>query len=375
MKLASGAHLTYCTNIHAGETWPEVRAALEKDVVAVKARVAKDVPFGVGLRLSAQAAVTLEQPRAREELKAILRDRGLYVFTINGFPYGAFHGTRIKENVYEPDWRSDERIAYTNRLASLLADLLPVGVDGSVSTLPGAFAPKVHGAADRDRIADGIVRHAEHLAGLREATGKTVRLGLEPEPWCMLETAGDAVGFLEGHVFSRRPQEAMLREHVGMCLDTCHAAVAFEDPRAMIATLQAAGVRVVKIQVTAALESPAGSDRAALSAFADDVYLHQVVARDAGGGLERYLDLPDALRAGAEGTWRVHFHVPVFRESFGVLASTQAHLREVLRYAKDASDHLEVETYTWDVLPVEEREVPMVDAIAREIDWVRGTLA
>jgi sugar phosphate isomerase/epimerase len=374
MRLAGGAHLTYCTNIHPGESWPDVRKVLDTHVVEVKKRVSPNAPFGVGLRLSAHAAEALASPAALEDLKALLAKHDLYVFTINGFPYGQFHGTRVKEKVYEPDWRADARVAYTDRLATLLAALLPDGVEGSVSTVPGGFSKSVAGDAEKARVAEGLARHAAHLAALRDEAGKVVRLALEPEPWCMLETAADAVAFFERHLFSRADAE-LLREHVGVCFDACHSAVAFEDPKGALDSLKAAGIRIPKMQVTAALEAPSATARAALKRFADEVYLHQVVERG-GDELLRYLDLPDAMARGGAGTWRVHFHVPVFMEAFGALRSTQPHVRALLDLSRggEVTQHFEVETYTWDVIPEADRPGSAVEAIARELSWVRELL-
>jgi sugar phosphate isomerase/epimerase len=402
MRLAAwdGAHLTYCTNIHPGEGWDDVRAALAHHVVAVKARVALEVPFGVGLRLSARAADELAtRPGALDELRDWLRGAGLYVFTLNGFPYGTFHGSPVKDQVYRPDWTHPERLRYTARLARVLAALLPDDVAGSVSTVPGAM--KRHVADDPtaiERIADGLLTAAADAYTLARETGRTIALCVEPEPGCVLETTSDAADFFTRYLFARHAvarfagltgaspgdAEAALHRHLTVCLDACHAAIEFERASEALATLRAAGVAVGKYQLTTALECRFerldGTLRAALGRFADDVYLHQVVERDdATGALARYADLPDALAA-AEGaaprprTWRVHFHVPVFATELGRFGNTQAFLRELLAAARGGTPgaHLEVETYTWDVLPAEHRTTTVDAAIARELAWVRA---
>jgi sugar phosphate isomerase/epimerase len=403
VKLAvpGGPHLTYCTNIHPGETWAEVRANLERHVRAVKASVAPSQPFGVGLRLSAVAASTLAQPAELEAFSAFLRDSGLYVFTINGFPYGPFHGTRVKEEVYLPDWLDEERLRYTDGLADLLAALLPdeSGLEGTVSTVPGAYKARVRGEADAARMAELMVRHAAGLHRLRERTGKTVSLALEPEPCCHMETVDETVRFFETHLFAssavsafsrltgvgRGESEAALRRYLGVCFDACHMAVEFEDAAAGLAALRRAGIRVGKVQVSAGLRLRMDpGDRAlvdALRPFAEGVYLHQVVERR-DGRLVRYLDLPEALEAAARDgggprEWRIHFHVPLFREELGRFASTQDYLRDVLHLLRREahSPHLEVETYTWDVLPQEYRREDIAVAVARELRWVLGELA
>lgn len=399
--LPSGpAHLTYCTNVHRGESWPDIFIALRRHLPEVKRRASPHAPMGVGLRLSAIAAEALDAPDALGALREFLASEQLYVFTINGFPYGPFHGERVKEQVYAPDWRMPERLAYTDRLAGLLAALLPddqPGLFGSVSTVPGAFRASA-GTDARTAIAEALLRHAAHLAALEDRTGRRIALALEPEPMCLMETTVEAVGFFEEFLFTtdaaarfaalsgRAPAaaERLLRRHLGLCLDVCHAAVEFEAPADSLAILRRAEVAVAKLQLSSALAIPRMDLPAAelLRRFDDGVYLHQVVERGP-DGLTRYLDLPEALTAwhggGAPGReWRVHCHVPVFHDApLGRFATTQPTLLDMLARQRDEgiSPHLEVETYTWDVLPPELRSGGLDAAVARELAWVQDRLA
>lgn len=399
-----GAHLTYCTNIHPGETWAAVRANLERYVLPVRERVAHGVPFGLGLRLSAEAARTLAIPDQIAALLDFFHVHDLYAFTINGFPYGAFHGQRVKERVYLPDWLDEARLAYTDQLADILAGLLHPEVEGTISTVPGAFHSRIRSDEEAGRVAAMMARHAAHLLRLRETTGKRLALAIEPEPWCAVDTVASAISFFEQHLFGRAgvdelrrhvaidstgEAESVLRSLVGVCFDICHMAVEFEEPAAALAAFGAADIRVAKVQVSAGLRARLGGGdedvavRAALSAFADDVYLHQVVERDAAGRLARYLDLPQALEAAAAAPaadspreWRIHFHVPLFLERLGVFESTQDYVRETLQLLRDEPRcaHYEVETYTWDVIPAEHRNVDVVTAVAREMEWTLAQL-
>ncbi len=392
-------HLTYCTNIHPGETWAEVRSNLEQHLPPVRARLAPDASFGIGLRLSAEAAQALAHPRALAEFKDFLARGRFYVFTLNAFPYGTFHGKRVKEDVYLPDWQDVKRLEYTDLMADLLAELLPgdLGLTGSVSTVPGAFKENARAPETVARMTDLMVRHAAHLVQLKKRSGKHIALALEPEPCCFLETVDETVAFFRDHLFAdaairrlselagidRMQAQRALRDHLGVCLDLCHAAVEFEDPQRCVAQLADAGIGVYKMQVTAGLRLPELS-KAALAGvrqFDDPVYLHQVV-ESGPGGLTRYVDLPDALRAaearGSAGReWRVHCHVPVFVDDLGAFSSTQPFIRDVLRLHRrqPISTHLEVETYTWNVLPPQLRAEGMDHAIARELAWVRDELA
>jgi sugar phosphate isomerase/epimerase len=367
-----GAHLGYCTNIHPGESWDEIDANLRRYLPVVKSAVSPDSEMGVGLRLGGAAAEALAARSRREALREWLDENGLYVFTINGFPHGRFHGTRVKEQVYRPDWREDERLSYSNALAHILADLLPPHLEeGTISTVPAAFHARVSSEADSGEVAARLLAHAAELRRIHDATGKTIRLALEPEPWCHLETTDQTISFFERNLFST--DDAAARRHLGVCLDTCHLAVGFESPAEALSRYERAGIGVYKVQLSAGLEVDSGVALEELSRYADDVYLHQVVV-EAPRGLLRHLDLPGALAARPAGRWRVHFHVPLFRERLGPFRATQAYVAEVLALLRrdGRPRDLEVETYTWEVLPAEHRDIGVAACVARELDWVLG---
>jgi hypothetical protein len=398
LDLPGDPHLTYCTNIHAGETWDEIEASLAVHLPRIKAAVAPDRPFGLGLRLSGIAADALREPPRLERFKAFLQEHRTYVFTVNAFPYGPFHGTRVKEEVYQPDWRSGERLRFTNLAAGLLAALLPedAGLGGSVSTVPGTFRPLAGAPGAVGEMASNYVRHAAHLVELERRTGRRIALAIEPEPCCFLETIEETIAFFENHLLGKPARrqlkedagvadseaEELLRRHLGVCYDVCHAAVEFEDPDASLAALDAAGIAVTKLQLTAALRVPeiGSTGRQLLEPFDDGTYLHQVVERRGSGELGRFSDLAPAfdwLDAGkASGEWRIHCHVPVFVDDLGALATTRPFLRRVLERvrARCVSPHLELETYTWDVLPPAYRGEDKAVSIARELNWVLDEL-
>jgi sugar phosphate isomerase/epimerase len=388
-------HLTYCTNVHAGETWPELRDQVLPRVRDVKAQLAAPGAFGVGLRVSAAAAAALREPAARAELAHALARDGLYVFTLNAFPFGAFHAAPVKEGVYEPDWRDARRLAYTNHAAELLASLLPEHVAyGSISSVPLGFRPSFAQPGAVPAAADNLLAHVAFLHELKQRTGRRIVLALEPEPCCALETIDDCLDVFERELYGARAcselaartgcdtqtAQDVLREHLGLCLDACHAAVEFEDPSELLTRLRAAQLPIFKVQLSAGLCAPELSAQRleAFGAFAEDVYLHQVVERRA-GALRRYLDLPEALAAARPDTaceWRVHFHVPIFRRELGCFESTQPFLAELLRELRPADcAHLEVETYTWSVLPPALRATDLARDIANELSWARAQLA
>ncbi|MBR7742021.1 metabolite traffic protein EboE [Phycicoccus sp. BSK3Z-2] len=377
----STVHLAYCTNVHAGDTVEDVLAHLDRFCLPVRSHLGSDL-LGVGLWLAAPAARVLAADPARTAgLRAALAERGLETVTLNAFPYRGFQEPVVKHRVYHPDWTGDERLDYTLDCARVLAGLLPDdAARGSVSTLPLAWRTpwddgRAHDARERlDRLAAG-------LADLEEETGRTVRVGLEPEPGCVVETVADAADHLAG----------LDGDRLGVCLDVCHLATGFEDVASTPGRLAAAGLPVVKSQVSAALHAADPHDpttREALAAFDEERFLHQTRrgARpgESGGAAGGVDDLPEALAGGLEDAgdpWRVHFHVPLGEQPQAPLTATQDTTRDWLATLVAGpvplTDHLEVETYTWGVLP--ERLRPRTDddlarRIAGELAWTRDRL-
>lgn len=357
--------ITYCTNIHPGESWADTFQNLQSHIPCVKSAVSPNAPFPVGLRLSGLAASEIT---ARESAAFVewMHKNDIFVPTINGFPYGSFHKTAVKEHVYLPDWRQAERADYTVKLADLLDAWLPEGISGSISTVPAGFRSCI-GDADLNGIRKNLVAVLEHLDRLRQSGGKVIVLALEPEPGCLLETVEDVIRFFEQMNF---PGE--LRTGLGICFDCCHHAVEFENPSKALARLAEAGVTIAKVQVSSALRLTDPS-RAILESLCEPTYLHQVVIRNVNGMITRYNDLPDALRehhirGGDE--WRIHFHLPVFLKNTLWCETTQYFIEEILPLL-DRNTLLEIETYTWDILPPEMQMENVTRSIIREIEWLK----
>lgn len=384
MLLNHGLHLGYCTNIHRGESWEETWRGLRESTLRVKDRVAGGKPYGIGLRLSEQAARELGAPGRLAEFKDWLAANGCYVFTINGFPYGAFHGTRVKEQVFKPDWTSPARLEYTNLLFDLLAGLLPPGVSGSVSTLPGSHKTFGIGADELQAIFTNLRLCREHIERLVERTGHDLHLGLEPEPLGLFETSGETLKFF-GLYYDRHPQDKDFFKFIGLNYDTCHLAIEYETPKRALARLTGAGIRLSKLHFSSALKlKPTAEMIGRLEAFDEPVYFHQVVASHGPTlPLRRFPDLPEALQfarahpqdLGEE--WRVHFHIPLHARPGDGFDSTVDHLLGAMDWlALDPGkcQHLEMETYTWEVLPAELRSGDVVDQLVREYDWTLAAL-
>jgi len=383
MKLSAGLHLAYCTNVHRGETWAETFASLNSYTLRVKERVCPKQPYAIGLRLSAQAAKELSRRSTLLEFQRWLEKNHCYVFTINGFPFGQFHGAKVKENVYAPDWTTPERLAYTNLLFDLLSQITPMGVEASVSTLPCSFKGFPLRGEDLKKIRENLWHCVEHIARVSQQTGRQMHLGLEPEPLCLLESSGETIQFFD-RMRAEHPKDPRLNEHLGVNYDTCHFAVEFEEPENALGCLLQRGIKISKLHLSSALKvQPTAETREALNAFAEDVYLHQVVVCRGDGQRFIYRDLSEALAGeplepesepseNGAAEWRIHFHVPLHSPSTTLFDNTSDHIlgtMDLLAANPGCCNHLEMETYTWEVLPSELKDRDVVDQLAAEYDW------
>lgn len=421
LESKTGCHLTYCSNVHPGETWNEVMNQLKKNLPELKRKLSPKKPFGVGLRLSAVAAEELLESDELNQFKEWLNNEGLYVFTMNGFPYGSFHRQRVKDHVYMPDWRTDERVEYTSNLITILAELLPENLDGGISTSPLSYKywPVHQENGDQGKedtyhnSSRNLAKIALEMANIRNDRGRDLHLDIEPEPDCLLENSRETIDYflnwllpVGGEYLSDEfgipadESEKILRHHIRICYDTCHFSVEYEDPVRVIEKFSQAGIRIGKTQISAALKIAldkveSGTQTTELAArlkkFDEPVYLHQVVERRTDGSLKQYRDLPDALpflsNEDAE-EWRIHFHVPIFIHGFGDIrhegegapggsriTSTQDDIVKSLEFLlrQDDCRHFEIETYTWEVLP-DELKSDLLVSIEREYNWVLNTV-
>ena len=396
------SHLTYCTNIHPGESWEEVFLSLQKYALAVKEEVSPLSPFGIGLRLSGRAAEEILKGDHLAHFKDWLAIHECYVFTMNGFPYGGFHNTVVKGNVHAPDWLTDERVNYTNNLFTILAELLPKGMEGGISTSPVSYKPWHEGeeakASARKKGSENLANVILHLHQLETEKGAFMHLDIEPEPDGILENTEEMVSFYENDLIpvaspiltetlgiSQHEVEKLIRKHIQLCYDVCHFAVEFEDHHTSLNTFKEKGIAIGKVQISAALAVSFPENKEefaqveeALSPFNESTYLHQVIAKTQGGEFRQFADLPPALEALQSeqwDEWRTHFHVPLFVETYGLLRSTQKDILAVFSWFQQEAleTHWEVETYTWDVLPAD-MQTSIEKSIIRELQWVSSHL-
>src|SRR5690606_23179929 len=385
MKLGS-FHLSYCTNVHPGESWNELFSNLHSYLLAVRDRLAPGERFAAGIWLPEPAISSLAETEQLDFFIDFLKRENLYVIGVNAFPYGNFHAPPVKESVYLPDWTDRRRVDYSNRTAGILSRILMEtdAQQGNLSTVPGAFKKSITRADQVETMARHFLDHAARLFTLYQQTGRSISLAIEPEPCCFLETTDEVINFFRVHLISSsgrkyfREQtgvaeseaEAVILRHLGICFDVCHLAVQFEDPTESLDKLEAAGIRIDRIQLSSAvdieIEGDLDDNLERLRPFNEHVYLHQVVESSRLGGsdtvLRRFHDLPEELQAlSQEGgflhprKWRIHFHLPLFLSETDEWGTTQNQVIDILESLqhKPRCRHLEVETYTWNVLPPE----------------------
>ncbi len=378
--------LSYCTNVHPGLTVSGVLDGLTEFAAPIAGRYGQ--PLAAGLWLACPVInELLGSDDLKWELSGRLRDLGLTCHTLNAFPYGNFHSDRVKEQVYLPDWTQDARREYTLACAAILSRLVPKGEDGSISTVPLGFKSFSHEPDFLDQCCFQLIRTAIGLFELRRKSRCMIRLAIEPEPCCVLETTAETIEFIQ--LLRERcgsdVERNAVNEHIGVCYDVCHQSVEFEDVSQSIASLAEANIRINKVHITNAIEVPQPGNNpealAALARYVEPRYLHQTFAKSSAGNVIHQLDLDQALceqpieEFRDADCWRVHFHVPVDRESLGPLKTTRPDLVRALAAVKplDYAPHLEVETYTWEVLPDGGRP-NLVDGFSRELLATRQLL-
>lgn len=386
------ATIGYCTNVHAGTDLASISENLDRYAVLARHACGLD-ELGVGLWLPAEAAAELSTDTSA--FASFLRQRGLRPFTINGFPYDNFHEAVVKHRVYVPTWAQTERLDYTCQLADVLAALLQhedSSVVGSISTLPLGWPSGFASPGLLDKAAENLRALAAHLERVESRTGRQIVVAIEPEPGCQLDTTDDVIQW-----FSQHLPDDQHRRYLTVCHDICHSTVMMEPQAEVLSRLGEAGIGIGKVQVSCAIvadwQSMAkGRRREAidqLKNFAEDRYLHQTGRLLASGEFCLAEDLPQLIATGSESDlpmgddarWTVHFHVPIFLERFGHLATSQDDVLDCLQYLcspncnVNFTGHLEIETYAWTVLPESMRRRGLAEDIASEIKWLRKTLS
>tara|TARA_R110002050_G_scaffold109796_5_gene221203 strand:+ start:12675 stop:13868 length:1194 start_codon:yes stop_codon:yes gene_type:complete len=397
MLIQNKYHLSYCSNIHPGEDWENTFFNLKEYVPKIKEELSKNTNFGIGLRLSNKASKQLAEGNNLTDFKYWLSENNCYVFTMNGFPYGDFHDTEVKDKVHSPDWTTRERVDYTKRLFAQLAEILPEGISGGISTSPISYK---HWYTSNKEVATAFEIGSTHLAELvlylyqlENTTGRYMHLDIEPEPDGLIENTQEFLTFYNNYLLpiaikviiskldlAQHEAEDLIKKHITLCYDICHYSLAFEEPSYTFEEMKKQGITIGKIQVSSALKIVFGEGNEAeiwdsLKRFNEPTYLHQVTEK-IGEQVKVYNDLPMLLeQKKSHKELRAHFHVPIFLDSFDNLYSTQDQIIKTLSYLKsnNVTEHLEVETYTWGVLP-ETLKLDLDQSIIRELRWLKDRI-
>lgn len=397
MLISPSGHLSYCTNIHAGESWEAVFKSIATYCVPLKKKVSQDAPFGIGLRLSYQAASELMLDDNLQTFKEWLLQNEMYIFTMNGFPYGNFHNEQVKDKVHLPDWTSNDRLHYTQLLFTILSELLPSGIEGGISTSPLSykhwFTTEASLIEAKQIAVKQLVAIVAQLVAFYENKNIMMHLDIEPEPDGIIENSDEYIAFFEDYLLTEgalllaselscslsQAQEHM-RNHIQLCYDVCHFAIGFEESEDVIQKMEKHGLKIGKLQISAALKCTASVNtpiyelQECLRTFDEPTYLHQAVIKTTNNELLKFNDLKNGIEAMKRSDFkelRTHFHVPIFIEDYQLLQSTQNDIIAILQNwrKKEFTKHLEVETYTWQVLPAH-LQTDLAKSIERELKWV-----
>lgn len=399
MKIGTNKNLNlaYCTNVHPGESWEDIFFNLKTYVPHLKKTLSPNEQFGIGLRLSNISTYDLLKGNTIVEFQSWLHENKLYVFTINGFIYGQFHGKKIKDNVFRPDWSTLERRDYTLRLIEITEKLLVGGKEASISTSPISYKPWLN-KTEAEKVCLISAHHMalliEKMVNIFDNTGKYIHIDIEPEPDCLIEKSLDVITYFEKYLLThtagfltksmditKAKAEEFILKHIQLCYDVCHFAVKYEKPINVFKKLNTTGIRIGKIHLSSALRVKIPNDQHGINKLEEQLqkltksnYLHQVVQKNGDGTIKNYRDLTQALpylKNNKSEEWRIHFHVPLFFNNTGMFKSTQSEVIETLNFLKDnlVTPNLEIETYTWDFLP-NEIKTDLATSLQNEYQWV-----
>ncbi len=383
MQLSSGHSLAYCTNVHRGEGWSESFSNLKTNTLKVRQQVSLHKPYAVGLRLGNSAARELASEKNLNIFREWLEKENCHVSGINGFPYGAFHGQSVKESVFLPDWTDPSRLEYTQKLFEILAALNPPNQQGTVSTLPGTFKKFNRSISQIDELQKNILACAEYLLRLRDRTGVTLKLALEPEPLGYLENTQQTIDFFD-QLRRRETTLGLVDNFLGVCYDTCHFALQYEDAAQSIEKLNSNGAPILKYHLSSALRlQPTDEALSRLASMQEPTYLHQCIGKASNGDLIYFKDIPDALADTNAlkkfNELRVHFHLPLhsmpIEKDFSNTTDFLKRVLGVIMRHPGRDKELEIETYTWEVLPQSLRSMDVTEQVVEEYRWVLNELS
>lgn len=387
--------LTYCSNIYSSDTWNDIFVSLKKNIPKISSKLSTNKPFGIGLRLSNNAATQLLENNNIIVFQEWLNENNYYVSTINGFVYGNFYNTNIKDKVYQPDWTTLERASYNDLLIEILSKLCPIGKEIGFSTSPLGYKFSLNKEKEtsyNNLVINYLLILLKKLIYIEKLENKTIHIDFEPEADCLLENIHDVINFFEKSLLINLAYKLTedlnltlpeaknyILKHLRICYDICHQSIQFEDHLKNFEILNKRNIKIGKIQLSSALEinvkkHTLNNLKIDLDKFKDEIYLHQVVIKNFDGSFTKYRDLPEALENfvdNKESFWRIHYHLPIFAENYNNLFTTRKEIQTIINFLKTSyiTSCLEIETYTWEILP-KELKFNLIESIVREYEWI-----
>ena len=362
----------YCTNIHPGESWDEIISSLKENTLNIQ----KGLTSEIGLRISARALKEV----ARKEIndfKKWLALENLKVCTVNAFPYGNFNKGIVKKDVYLPDWQSEKRVSYTLDTIELMLEL---DSEVTISTVPLGWKDSFQQPSSVVNACQNLLKVALRLRDIYDKEGIQILVCLEPEPGCYLENTESVIRFFNDYLFNSKffsqSEIAILRQFIGICFDVCHFSTMFESAVESYKKISQL-VDIHKVQVSSGLKFIGSLEdfKKNISSFKDGRYLHQLMIQN--NDQQFFLsDLENYPLLDGEAEFRVHYHVPIFLNELEGFQGTNKDIVDLINYFNEnkIEQTLEVETYTFEVLPAKYQEQGIRESIRRELKWLINQL-
>ena len=110
-----------------------------------------------------------------------------------------------------------------------------------------------------------MVKIAEKLYNIHRESNQILHLDIEPEPDGLLENTKEVIDWYKEWLIpqgtsylrqqlnlSYKEAETCLKNHIRLCYDVCHFAIVYEKPEEVFYQLTTEGIKVGKIQISAA---------------------------------------------------------------------------------------------------------------------------
>jgi hypothetical protein len=378
--------LSYCTNIHFGESWEEVFYILKFHSRKLRNAFLKMDQFGIGLRLSNSSIINLSKSSFFFDFLFWLKINNFYIKSVNGFPYSFFGSNYIKDNVYLPDWSNFKRYIYSRRIIILFSNFLNKNNFGGISTLPLSYKYFFCNYSYNNLYIKSIKYLYSLLILLNDIYVNNkifIHLDIEPEPDCVVSNTLDYINFFKKWLldriilyFLKKKIHMFILNYFRICFDICHSSVEFESICQSFNSIFLFNIKFGKFQISSSLKIDKMNfyNSYVFSYLPETPYIHQVYGKTFYDNIITYKDISLAhilLYKKKIVEYRIHYHVPIFFDKYEIFESTQQYIIEFFKLLKkrNAFYIFEIETYTFDILPCY-LKLNILYSLKREYDWV-----